>query len=109
MTDEKHNYDEYQGWTNHETWALKLHLDNNPFDQHELFEAVKLLKQKNKTDTDQCLMEIALFVKQYAENIYYTVFETNASTKDERLLVQDVGSLWRVNWDEIAKAYFNEV
>jgi len=100
--------EEYNGWTNRETWATKLHIDN-----------------------DQALYEIALdYARQEiaghdeGEEINsYHLGETFESWITEDLLtleniagnqglfsmLTDIGSLYRVNWQEIAQAYIDEV
>jgi len=94
----------YQGWTNRETWAVKLHWDNNHGDYDFFTGEAKRFKKAGKK-----VYEFADFLKQKAEEVYYTVLNEGNATKEGYLFVSDVGSLWRVNWDEIAKAYFEDL
>lgn len=98
MSDEK-----YEGWANHETWAVKLHWDNNEGDYRYFTEQAKKFKEAGETT-----YAFADFLKARAEEIQESVIEGEA-TKEAKLFIQDVGSLWRVDWVEIAEAYYNEV
>lgn len=99
---------DYQGWSNHETWATALHIDN-----------------------DQALLEIALdYAKQEIEghdegeeiNPYYLgqtleswitndllTLENISGNHPLWLMLTDIGSLYRVNWRELADHYLDQV
>lgn len=68
------NGDRYQGWTNRETWAAWVNITNDV----DLYRA---------------------FRGSNAEDLRRD-FERVADAED----LLSIGSLWRVNWDEIAKA-----
>ena len=94
---------EYQGWTNRETWAVKLHWDNNEGDYNFFIEEAKQFKRKGKSAD-----EFAEFLKESAEEIQEMVMK-GEGTQEGKLFIQDVGSLWRVNWVEIAEAYYEDI
>ena len=93
----------YEGWSNRESWAVKLHWDNTEIDQNFFMHHAKQHREKKLE-----AYVFADFLKAQAEDIYHEVFEGHG-TEAGKLFVQDVGSLWRVNWLEIAEAYYNEV
>lgn len=95
--------EKYQGWANRETWAVKLHWDNSEGDYNYLTEKAREFKKEGKSD-----YEFAEFLKEYGDDIYESVEEGNG-TKEGKMFVQDVGSLWRVDWNEIANSYYDEV
>ena len=95
--------DEYNGWSNRETWAVKLHWDNNEGD-YRYFSG----RASDFKEADKKLIEFADFLKAQAEDIYKAV-EDGTATKEAKLFVSDVGSLWRVNWLEIAEDYYDGV
>jgi hypothetical protein len=96
------NEQEYNGWSNRETWATMLHIDN-----------------------DEGLLEIALdFARQELEghdkdeeiNAYYLGNQLSEWVQEDLLtrenvgannglwlMLTDIGSLYRVNWQEIAE------
>lgn len=95
------------GWSNRETWATALHINN-----------------------DQALLEIALnYAKQEIEghdkgeeiNTYHLgqaleswlvddllTFEKVREKRDLWLMLTDMGSLYRVNWRELADHYLDQ-
>ena len=98
----------YNGWSNRETWATALHIDN-----------------------DQALLEIALdYARQEIEghdkgeeiNSYYLgqtlegwitedllTLENISGNHPLWLMLTDIGSLYRVNWRELADHYLDQV
>jgi hypothetical protein len=80
----------YNGWVNRETWTAALHLTN---DEGLYLESVTLA-----TASPDCLRE---WVEAEAETVY---FPEDGETPAEwiRPLLANVGSLWRVDWDEVA-------
>jgi hypothetical protein len=95
--------EEYNGWSNRETWAVKLHWDNNEGDYNYFTGQAKEFKDSGKD-----AFEFADFLKETAEEIADQVKE-GEGTEEAKNFVEDVGSLWRVDWNEIAKAYYEEL
>ena len=94
------NKDEYNGWTNRETWALNLWLTN---EEGIYNETLRVLREAHKED-----------VKNKTNNIYKQdalrdfVEDLREEQKDNKQLIsmfQDVGSLWRINWGEVVDAF----
>ena len=112
---EKHN-----GWTNRETWALALHIDNNEWmhnRRNELLERIKTAagKRKNPDDCPWTNEEYVRFhyadkLKDWAEGMTDSFFNGSKGpwAKDIKMMVQDVGSFWRVNWQEIADNWIRD-
>jgi hypothetical protein len=96
------NRDEYSGWTNKETWAVKLWWDNSQGDQEHFSEEANEFRKEGKA-----VHEFADQLKSEYEEMEESVFDGNG-TKQAKDMVKDVGSSWRVNWVEIAKAYYEE-
>lgn len=88
--------EEYNGWINRETWALSLHL-NNTQELYNEMRAITLditLKDYEKEDK----------LRDFVEDLFNDVFQKNEEScyyKDALLMVQDVGSLWRVDFKEV--------
>jgi len=93
--------EEYQGWANRETWAVALWWDNNQGDQEYFAEQADEYRKKGKP-----VYEFADFLKETAEDIQESVFE-GESNDDAKSMMKDVGSLWRVDWNEIAQSYYD--
>jgi len=91
------------GWANRETWAVKLHWDNNEGDYHYFTDQAKEYKNAGKSS-----YEFADFLKDKADEIKDMVINGDAN-EEAKSFIDDVGSLWRVDWVEIAEEYYNEV
>lgn len=129
--------EKYNGWTNRETWALKSHLDNTEGSQAWLRE-IALLAGENAEPSEVWTLEQAkLYTTEDAiKDAVETAFERAlnfAQATDSRQrpsvffdvecgygigildpsdvlrMIADVGSLWRVNWREIAKHVLEEI
>ena len=98
MTEQKYN-----GWTNHQTWAVKLHWDNNEGDYHEMTRQAKIHKGHGASRG-----AFADYLKDQWEEIFQSVIDGQA-TEAAKLMVQDVGNGADVDWYEIAHAYYEEV
>lgn len=125
------NPDEYNGWTNRETWALKLHLDNTEGSQTWLREIAALAGENAEATEYRTLEEAKVFttedaIKEAVETAFERALnptshdhcsalwsdgsgeEIGLSLGDMLRMIADVGSLWRVNWREIAKHVIEE-
>ena len=83
--------EEYNGWTNRETWATALHIDNEQGLQEH---AIKLGKIKNQTQRG---------LADALESWLNGYFDRN--WVKARSMREDIGSLYRVNWWELAEGY----
>ena len=86
----------YQGWTNRETWALNLHLTNTEGIYNDF---MSIVKSENFSDYEK-----ENNLKDWVEDLIYNFFENNQEMlyfEEIKNLIQDVGSLWRVNYKEI--------
>lgn len=111
------NSDEYHGWPNRETWAASLHLDNDQSRYIDTREAATALIDSLAGDTGiltdaQCTRaesliaeRIAGFFTAEADAVYHA---PGAATNWGRMMAADVGSLWRVDWREIASHYVDD-
>jgi len=89
--------EEYNGWANYETWACFLHLSNNEGDYKYISEMAEKMS----------IEELAKFLKEYVTQIKEMVYIGEANSEAKRL-IEDLGSLWRVNWLEVAKGFKEE-
>jgi len=98
----------YNGWANHETWAVNLHLTNNEGDYLAACEAAERIVDAYESGADQ-REQMAEWVKNWAEEVQQSVIYPDwEPTKEARLFVADAGSLWRVDWYEIADGFIEE-
>jgi len=107
------SYETCNGWSNYETWACNLHLSN---DQNlcnyvlGLVADAELEAEGGERDAENILRDS---LHELVEGIYCAVFDRVLNTGvalegHERawgLLVQDVGSMHRVDFREIAASW----
>lgn len=95
--------DQYNGWTNRETWATKLWLDND--------QALQELTQEmaEKSDSVAGLADnLSDFVSELLD-MEEVLSAPPAQRKELISMSRDIGSLYRVNWWEIAESYLSEM
>jgi len=96
--------EEYNGWTNRETWAVALWLNNN-VGLYEISQdyAKNALDEHPDTGALYCLEESL-------ENFFDEAFsDLDEMTQEGLNMMRDIGSLYRVNWREIAGNIISEL
>ena len=99
---------DYNGWSNRETWATALHINNDQY----LYE----------TAQDYTRQEIEGHEQGEEINPYYLGETLRSWISDDLLTLEniagneglfsmltDIGSLYRVNWREIADSFLSEM
>lgn len=106
MTEETRT-DTYNGWTNRETWAIAMHVNNDQGMQEWAHERVRAAIAETRDPRDETLrVEDAL--REWVEEITdpsEQLMEIGAIVT----LLKDVGSLWRVNWRELGESFISDV
>jgi len=100
---------EYSGWTNYETWNVKLWMDNDQASQEEWYDRARrtwAVASKTKAPTDTTEQEHEEAVSSLAEQLeeYYD-HEVDAWIGDKPISCFSdmlLASLREVNWREIA-------
>ena len=123
-TDEKYN-----GWTNRETWAVALHINNDQGWQESVHEALKsgvgdwnedLSWSPGITEpslTRNRARQAGEIIRSEVEDVFdVETYGTVDSAEDcqnfvRRLMpiMSDIGSLWRVNWTELGSSFLTDL
>lgn len=109
--------DTYNGWTNRETWALALRLSNDE-GSYDLVrewaaECVQSAVFTEDTANVRARAEwrlgdrIRKFVDECAEIVYNDALGAGEQ-RWARMMLSDVGSTWRVDYNEIAGHYTSD-
>jgi hypothetical protein len=105
----------YNGWTNRETWAVSLHLNN---DEGLYYELARILEEAFLEDLDRSTREgwisgvssavdsLSEWVEEILSFSYWE--DQGGMPRGIQLMKEDTGSLWRVNWREIVEAELEE-
>ena len=97
MTDETYN-----GWTNRETWAANLHITND----QGLYESAREYVQDSldAAGADKGSHTAAYALEEWFEGIT----EDFPDGEGIQMMVRDIGSVWRVNWREVAEGLLED-
>ena len=95
---------EYEGWTNRETWATMLHIDND-----EGLSELALYYARQELDGLDDGEEVNVYhfsetIKSWIEDELLTFENIAQGNHGLWLMLTDIGSLYRVNWREIAES-----
>ena len=86
----------FNGWTNRETWAAVLHLMNNEGTYNGVLERVA---------SSDDVYELASVLESYVDEI---ILDYGQHVPEVRMMRDEIGSLWRVNWVELAESYWKD-
>lgn len=106
--------EEYNGWTNRETWATALHIDNDPghyaYRLDLCHDAIANADNNPEYLTEKQTAQIALehSIKEWVESMADAFYSEPAENTGLADMFNDIGSLWRVNWREIAENWLSE-
>lgn len=104
--------DEYQGWTNRETWALHLHLSNDQGLYELTRERVADRLASNSKFMHSSDSVYAARVAGEAVKDLFDELTDPAEFNDSDLvltMLREVGSVWRVNFDEVGAAFIEDL
>jgi hypothetical protein len=92
--------EEYNGWSNRETWATALHINND----QGLYETVRDWAVSNwEEDESEAVTILAESIEDFVNELLETDWDGVKSMR------YDIGSLWRVNWREISESFISEM
>lgn len=94
--------DEYNGWTNRETWAFWLHVTNDQGMYHETREAASSFLEVHGGASDRAVGEYV--VDQWRELLEELETASGGLGDGLRAFRDDVGSWWRIDHAEIGAA-----
>lgn len=115
--DAEQTRDEYNGWTNRETWATYLHLSND-YDLYTIArrlvteadaETVLWYEAHDTTpppiaDTNAAADRLEDWVDEMVDHYHDQTAEYTRSPT-VGMMIKDVGSFWRVDWYAVAAAF----
>jgi len=100
--------EEYNGWSNRETWAAMLWIDN----EQGLSEQVRFLAEDaSHPDEADSPISAKTALANAIEELFTELFDFENMFENRELysMREDIGSLYRVDWYEIAEAVLSEI
>ena len=110
--------DNYNGWTNRETWAVALHINNDQGWQESVLEALRgRITDSPDPDSDDALpYDASIIIRESVERVtgLERIAWLSRDLETDRLdavlsIREDIGSLWRVNWQELGAAFLSDI
>ena len=90
--------EKYNGWTNRETWAVNLWIENT-YGLH--------LTARGLADEADGVRELSDQLQNLIEELFD--YDSVKNNHELILMLTDIGSLYRVNWAEIAREMIKEL
>jgi hypothetical protein len=102
----------YNGWTNRETWATALHINNDQWLQEQAEDYAKTSWEQHEKDQEgqyPCAVDcLAESIENWIVEDLLTL-ENIAGNQGLFSMLTDIGSLYRVNWNELAEAFIGDL
>lgn len=92
---------EYNGWTNRETWAVNLWITND----YGMSKDLEIYFQELHGEGEETTPEMMRDYADYLENYVGELLSLENLNRTTYSMLTDIGSLWRVNWREIAEGF----
>jgi hypothetical protein len=99
----------YNGWSNYETWLVKLWIDNDGYagGAESVADQAKYFLSRDTAEGEEATEALARWIE---DAIDQDIDNSDEKALTEGLFADLLGrSLGKVNWDEIAAAYIQEV
>lgn len=106
--------EEYNGWTNRETWALALNIDSDQGLQESASELIGQAFLENIDTEKENGWEIGVYeaesaLSDWVDDIFSSEYWGQETLSAGLLsMLKDVGSLYRVNFREIAESWLED-
>jgi hypothetical protein len=95
----------YEGWANRETWAVALWINNDEGLQESVYDNIREASQMRQELTAGGAGEI---VREYIDELFDYDTHDGVLPRGVYEMVQDIGSLWRVDWHEVGAAFLRD-
>jgi hypothetical protein len=99
---------EYNGWSNRETWATALWINNDQALYEIAQDYTKQELEGHDSGEEINPYYLGETIRNWIEEDLLTL-ENIAGNKELFAMLTDIGSLYRVNWREIADSFLSEM
>lgn len=123
------NDDTYNGWTNRETWAVALWINNDEGLQEGAYALVREMVEQHESEqysgctdcrqgdhSQDCASDLDAVeqispsfvgeqIREYLDELFDVDTHDGILPRDIVLMMQDIGSLWRVDFRDIGRTF----
>jgi hypothetical protein len=100
--------EEHNGWTNRETWATALHINNDQSLQEIAQDYTRQEIEGHDKGEEINPYYLGQTLRYWIEDDLLTL-ENISGNQGLFSMLTDIGSLYRVNWTEIADSFLSEM
>lgn len=101
----------YNGWTNRETWAVALWINNEQGWQESVLEALRSAVDDDPNPDDELLgmtpYRAGEIVREQVEDMLLS--DEVGNVEWQRNVLHDIGSLYRADWAEIGASFLSDL
>ena len=99
--------EEYNGWSNRETWCMNLWITNEPYWDESCAGMTQENLKAYPNDTRTAILNV---IAEEFHEFFEDEFSHENVKDNENLynVVREIGSFHRINWHEIAEHYWEE-
>jgi hypothetical protein len=102
--------EQYNGWSNRETWATALHINNDEGLIDQINEYAKsVLEYGEEYPASIVAVRLEEWVSEIVSEEHWAYEIGSNMPKGAKMMRDDIGSLWRINWYEIAESFLSDV
>ena len=100
--------EEYNGWRNRETWATMLHVDNDEALLEIAMDYARTARQQHEEEEAEAIYCLEDTLQYWITEDLLTR-ENIAGNEGLWMMLSDIGSLYRIEWREIAESLMERV
>ena len=94
--------DDYNGWSNRETWAASLHMSN----EYEWYKKAQALGDDYREVRPESHDGRPYWLANRLQDCFHAwLDDADLAFEKEVMVLRDVGSLWRIDWVEMAESW----
>jgi len=95
--------EEYNGWSNRETWAANLHMSND----YTWYHKARALIDEYDGQISRLTGRPYMLARRLEECFNDHLDDADMPFEFEVMVLRDVGSMWRIDWVEIAEGWLH--
>ena len=101
--------DTYNGWTNRETWAVALWINNDQGMLESVHDAIREAHSMQAGADELTAGKAGEIVREWLEDLFdLDNYAEGGFSRELQSMREDIGSMWRIDWREIGAALLTD-